>query len=216
MKQEIFFHNHLTISVLTWIWEPSPSNYSTTFNSIHGPSLISSIIILSSSPANVRCPCLHGWDGFCTRPLQANSIQSPISMQNQFNQFKLFSSLPASISYSINFKTTTCQNPIITILSLHMTKPLQSASSYHICNAFNVKRTVEFITGRCTFLSKHHTYAWPSFVPFSPILPYHYYFLFYFTLGTLKPILKTAGMVTCPDDTQNSLAEERSWNVEEL
>jgi len=44
---------------------------------------------------------------------------------------------------------------------------------------------------------------------------YYYYFLFFITLGTfnpegLKPILKTAGMVTCPDHTQNSLVEEWS------
>jgi len=34
--------------------------------------------------------------------------------------------------------------------SLHISKPLQSASSYHICNAFNAKPTVEFCTGRST------------------------------------------------------------------
>jgi len=36
--------------------------------------------------------------------------------------------------------------------------------------------------------------------------------------GILKPILKTAGRVTCPESGShtNSLAEERSYNVEEL
>jgi len=47
-----------------------------------------------------------------------------------------------------NFITSTCWNPIITTLSLHMTNPLQSALSYHICCALNTKRTIEFSTNR--------------------------------------------------------------------
>jgi len=42
----------------------------------------------------------------------------------------------------------------------HITKPLQSASSYQFCNAFNAKPTVEFGTGRSTLQvnTTHPTY----------------------------------------------------------
>jgi len=75
---------------------------------------------------------------------------------------------PASISYSINFKTSTYWNPIIIIIFLQLTKPPQSASPYHICNALNAKPTVEFSSSRST----QYVNTTPSFVPFSSILPY--------------------------------------------
>jgi len=56
----------------------------------------------------------------CMRPLQ-----SPFSMQTHFihvffHTFIPSLPAPASISYSFNFKTCTCWNPIITIFSLHI------------------------------------------------------------------------------------------------
>jgi len=68
--------------------------------------------------------------------LTHSSFRSPFSMQTQSNQV-LFHTIilrfptPVFISSSFNFKTSTCWNPITTILSVHMTKPLQSASSYY-------------------------------------------------------------------------------------
>jgi len=57
----------------------------------------------------------------------AFSIKTPILLSPSHTH--PMSSSPASISYSINFKTSKFF-PIITILSLHMTKPPQSASPY--------------------------------------------------------------------------------------
>jgi len=52
---------------------------------------------------------------------------------------------------------------------IHMTKPLQSASCYHICYAFNTKLNFEFCTSRSTLqVNTHRKCTRPSLIQFSP------------------------------------------------
>jgi len=54
------------------------------------------------------------------------------------------------MSYSLNFKTSTCWNPIITVLLVDVTKPLPYASSYHLCNMFKTKLIAKCCTCHST------------------------------------------------------------------
>jgi len=60
----------------------------------------------------------RGWTVSAYETTPPKSIQSPFSMQTQFHQVLLHTLIPSlptltSISYFINFKTSTCWNPIM-------------------------------------------------------------------------------------------------------
>jgi len=76
--------------------------------------------------------------------LARSKAHSRCKQNSTISFFTLIPSLPtpASISCSYNFKTSTGWNPIITVLSLYMTIPLQSAFSYPICSALNAMPAV--------------------------------------------------------------------------
>jgi len=73
----------------------------------------------SSSPFNIRCPCLHGLDGFCIWDTFTEFNPNPILDANPIKPSPSSYTHPKyshSISYSIHFKTATCWNPINTIV----------------------------------------------------------------------------------------------------
>jgi len=120
-------------------------------------------VISSSSSHLCLTTIVHactGWTVSACETPPPNSIRSLFSLQTQFNHFLhhtlslVFLPLSPTCLYVVLllFQNFYMLKPItiITILSFHMTKPPQSASFDHICNAINTKMTVEFSTSRST------------------------------------------------------------------
>jgi len=106
----------------------------------------SCIIIVISVQRPFSMNACTGWtdSAYDMRPLQltqskvyTNQIQ-PKPSSHTFPKF----SYPASISYSFNLKTSTCLNPIIPIIFLHMIKPsvMHTMSSWLLYSGHRISR----------------------------------------------------------------------------